>query len=51
LSWMRTHRLARKRLLDTLLAATWYSAGITRIATTNWRNFAVFEVFEVVGLD
>lgn len=50
LNWMSAHRLGRKRILDTLLAATWYSAGITRIATTNWRNFALFEVFELVGL-
>ncbi|MEX2499687.1 MAG: PIN domain-containing protein [Wenzhouxiangellaceae bacterium] len=51
LNWMSAHRLGRKRILDTLLAATWYSAGITRIATTNWRDFVIFEVFEVVGLD
>lgn len=50
LNWMNSYRLGRKRLLDTLLAATWYSAGITRIATTNWRDFANFEVFEVIDL-
>lgn len=51
LSWMSVHRLGRKRLPGTLLAATWYSAGVTRVATTNWRDFTIFDVFEVIGLD
>lgn len=51
LNWMNSCRLGRNRLLDTLLAATWYSAGIARVATTSWRDFAIFEVFEVVRLD
>ena len=45
LNWMHQHALGRKRLLDTLLAATYYSAGVTRIVTTNWRDFAQFGVF------
>ena len=28
-TWMQTHGLGRKRLLDTLLAATYYRSGIT----------------------
>lgn len=28
IGWHRKHRLGRKRLLDTLLAATYYSAGL-----------------------
>lgn len=51
LTWVHTHRLGRKRLLDTLLAATFHRAGITRVATTNWRDFERFDVFEVERLD
>jgi len=51
LNWMSAHRFGRKCIPGTLLAVTWCSAGITRIATTNWRDFVIFEVFEVVGLD
>jgi predicted nucleic acid-binding protein len=47
LAWMREHRLGRKRLLDTLLAATYHRAGVQRLATTNWREFARFGVFEL----
>lgn len=50
LTWMHTHRLGRKRLLDTLLAATYHRAGVTRLATTDWRDFERFEVFEVTRL-
>lgn len=50
LAWMRQFRLGRKRLLDTLLAATYHRAGATRVATTNWRDFATFGVFDVVLL-
>lgn len=49
-NWMQRHRLGRKRVLDTLLAANYHSAGIKRIATTDWRVFQVFGVFEVVHL-
>lgn len=48
LAWMREFRLGRKRLLDTLLAATYHRAGVTRLASTNWRDFAVFGVFDLV---
>lgn len=50
LTWMQRYRLGRKRLLDTLLAATYHSAGVTRIATTNWRDFSVFGVFQIDAL-
>ena len=46
LAWMRTHRLGRKRLLDTQLAATLYAHGVRRIATANRGDFAIFGVFE-----
>jgi predicted nucleic acid-binding protein len=48
LEWMRTHRLGRKRLLDTQLAATLWVNGVRRIATTNPGDFALFGVFEFV---
>jgi hypothetical protein len=51
LNWMSAHCLGRKHILDTLLSATWYSAAITRIAATNWPDFAIFEVFEVIEFD
>ena len=40
--WMSQFDLGRKRLLDTMLAATYKSAGVALIASTNARDFAVF---------
>jgi predicted nucleic acid-binding protein len=45
--WLFRLRLGRKRLLDTMLAATYYTSGITRIATLNPADFAVFGCFEM----
>lgn len=50
LDWMAHHRLGRKRLLDTLLAATYVAAGVRRVATSDWRDFASFDGLEVVHL-
>lgn len=50
LDWMVEHRLGRKRLLDTLLAASYRATGVSRLATPDWRNFDVFSVFEVVRI-
>ena len=50
LAWMRGHRLGRKRLLDTLLAATYYGSGITMIATSNARDYRTFGVFELIEI-
>lgn len=50
LAWMGEYGLGRKRLLDTLLAATWYESGITRIVTSNTRDYQVFGVFEVIEI-
>lgn len=50
LTWMVGHRLGRKRLLDTLLAATYHRAGVERVATTDWRDFERFGVFLVERL-
>lgn len=49
LSWLQVHGLGRKRLLDTLLAATFHRAGIRHIITNNDRDYRAFGVFEIVG--
>ena len=50
LTWMREFRLGRKRLLDTLLVATYYRSSVIRLAATDWRDFERYGVFEVVRL-
>ena len=45
LEWLAEYRLGRKRLLDTLIAATWHVAGIRDIYTLNPGDFAVFGQF------
>jgi len=45
LLWLRQHRLGRKRLLDTQLAATYYAAGVASLLTLNISDFEVFSVF------
>lgn len=49
LEWMRTHRLGRKRILDTQLAATYRAAGITEILSSSARDFSVFGCFTVIS--
>ena len=48
LGWLRQYQLGRKRLLDTLLAATYRLAGIESILTTNPSDFAVFGDFSCI---
>ncbi len=50
LSWMHEFGLGRKRLLDTLLAASYHRAGITRLASTDWRDFERYGVFALERL-
>ena len=50
LDWMAEHRLGRKRLFDTLLAASYRAAGVSRLVTTDGRDFEVFGGFEVVRI-
>jgi predicted nucleic acid-binding protein len=45
LTWLGQYSLGRKRLLDTLLAATYRQAGIQSLLTTNPGDFGVFGVF------
>jgi predicted nucleic acid-binding protein len=49
LSWLQVHGLGRKRLLDTLLAATFHRTGIRQIITNNERDYRAFGVFDIVG--
>jgi hypothetical protein len=44
---MHVFRLGRKRLLDTLLAATYHRAGVRRLAAGDWRDFELYGVFEL----
>lgn len=47
-AWMTRFALGRKRILDTLLAATYLSNDISSVMTSNLRDFHIFEVFEVI---
>jgi predicted nucleic acid-binding protein len=49
LEWLAEHNLGRKRLLDTMLAATYHAQGIRSILSSNARDYAVFGCFEVIG--
>ncbi|GDY11617.1 hypothetical protein LBMAG53_04950 [Planctomycetota bacterium] len=48
LEWMRDHRLGRKRLLDTMLAATYHGHGVSHICTGNAHDYALFKVFTII---
>ena len=48
LAWLQQFSLGRKRLLDTLLAATYLQVGISSLLTTNPVDFAVFGAFTCV---
>lgn len=50
LTWMHELKLGRKRLLDTLLAASYHRAGVQRLATTDWRDFVCYGVFQLERL-
>ncbi len=43
--WHRLHGLGRKRILDTLLAATYRAAGVNHILTTNAKDFTILGGF------
>ncbi len=46
LSLLVKHGLGRKRTLDTMLAATLESAGVSRLATLNTRDYQLFSFLE-----
>ena len=45
---LERHRLGRKRLADTLFAATLMRYGVTRLITCNPRDFTILENLEVI---
>jgi predicted nucleic acid-binding protein len=45
LGWLEEYTLGRKRLLDTMLAATLRASGVTSILTLNRDDFFVFGCF------
>lgn len=48
LAWLKQYSLGRKRLLDTLLAATYRQAGVSSLLTTNPCDFAVLGGFTFI---
>lgn len=46
---LKIYNLGRNRLIDTLVAASYYNNGITEIWTLNPKDFEIFEEFEVKG--
>jgi predicted nucleic acid-binding protein len=48
LGWLSRYQLGRKRLLDTLLAATFQQAGVKKMITNNERDYQSFGCFEIV---
>jgi predicted nucleic acid-binding protein len=46
--WIIELKLGRKRLLDTFLAATLYTAGCRRLITSNPDDFRVFGVLDLI---
>ncbi len=51
LAWMREHRLGRKRINDTRIAAIYLHHGVRTLLTTNIRDYSLFRAFEIVNLD
>ncbi|MGF1656102.1 MAG: type II toxin-antitoxin system VapC family toxin [Verrucomicrobiales bacterium] len=48
LTWLGAYKLGRKRLIDTLIAATWHTAGVREMITFNPEDFKVLGVFEIL---
>jgi predicted nucleic acid-binding protein len=42
LDWMQRHQLGRKRILDTQLAASLWTAGVRTVLTSNPADFQIF---------
>jgi len=49
LEWMREHRLGRKRILDTMLAATFSTNAIASVLTLNERDFRTVGGFAILS--
>ena len=48
LAWLLQFSLGRKRLLDTILAATYFQFGVRSLLTTNAADFVVFGTFTCI---
>ncbi len=46
--WMHEFNLGRKRILDTMLAATYFSHHVSTILSSNARDYTVFGCFTVI---
>lgn len=49
--WMQLFQLGRKRILDTMLAATYCAHQVTNIVSSNARDFKVFQKFTLVSFE
>lgn len=47
-SWLQQFKLGRKRLLDTMLAATYFQSSIQSLLTTNPTDFSIFSCFTCI---
>ena len=47
-TWMIEHRLGRKRILDTMLAATFEEHEIRHVITSDPSGFSVFNIFHII---
>ena len=46
--WMSKYNLGRKRILDTMLAATYFSNQINTVISSNARDYAIFNCFKII---
>lgn len=50
LAWMEKYQLGRKRVLDTMLAATYLSSGVTQLITGNPKDYRIFPQLELIEM-
>lgn len=48
--WMTRYRLGRKRILDTMLAATYVTAGLTHLITGNPDDYLIFDALHLIEI-
>jgi len=48
-AWLRQYQLGRTRLLDTMLAASFRNAKVTRVIANKAKDYEGLGAFEVVG--
>lgn len=47
-SWIVGHRLGRKRILDTMLAATFEEHQVHHVITSDPAGFSLFKIFQII---